>query len=63
MARFKTLLELINAGAHKDIKSLSEQILPLWDSLRMQKGQSNESFKSLEEAQLYVKNFNNYKIL
>ena len=63
MARFKTLLELIKGGAHKDIKSLSEQILFLWDSLRMQKGQSNESFKSLEEAQLYVKNFYNYKIL
>jgi len=32
-------------------------MLPIWDAMRMQKGQSNQSFNSLIEAPLYITNF------
>lgn len=31
-------------------------MLPLWDSMRMQTGQVNETFSSLAEAQAYAMN-------
>jgi hypothetical protein len=57
MVYFKYMLNLFELGAHKHLHSLSEHMLPIWDRLRMQKGQSNETFSSLEEAQEYVRNF------
>lgn len=42
---------------HLNRKFFSEEMLPLWDALRQQKGQKNESFPDLEAAQLYYKAF------
>ncbi|MGB7651013.1 MAG: LAGLIDADG family homing endonuclease [Gallionella sp.] len=55
---FKKLLNFFNKKAHLNFEQLVFEILPLWDKLRIQVGQSNESFKNLEEAQEYVKNVN-----
>lgn len=52
---FKKLLSLFKEKAHLDIDRMIHEILPLWDAMRMQKGQSNETFRSLEEARQYVK--------
>lgn len=56
-ANFKKILGLLDFGAHKDRDGFMYEILPLWDEMRMQKGQSNEAFASLQEAQDYVKDF------
>lgn len=40
---------------HLNRETFSEEMLPLWDALRQQKGQKNESFPNLEAAQLYYK--------
>lgn len=53
---FKTLLSLFNEKAHLDLNRMLYEVLPLWDAMRLQIGQSNESFKSLQDAQDYVKN-------
>lgn len=57
VANFKALLDLFNEDAHKDLEQLVNKILPIWDQMRKQKGQSNESFSSLEVAQDYVRNY------
>jgi hypothetical protein len=51
---FKDLIQLFKDDCHKDLNCFVNRILPIWESLRMQKGQSNESFSSLKEAQEYV---------
>lgn len=58
---FKKLLQLFNEKAHLDENRLLYEVLPIWDALRMQKGQSNASFKDLEDAQKYLKNYKNRK--
>ncbi len=52
--RWCKLLQLFEEGAHSDKDRFMYEIAPLWDQLRMQKGQVNESFKSLEDFQQYV---------
>lgn len=52
---FKKLLNLFNEQAHLNYERMMYEVLPLWDSMRMQVGQRNETFKSLEDAQEYVK--------
>lgn len=54
--RWCYLLELFEQNAHTDLKRFVYEIGPIWDELRMQKGQRNESFASLEEFQQYVMN-------
>lgn len=54
--KFKQMKDLFDNNAHKEVDGFLTQMLPLWDSLRKQKGQSNQSFESLEAAQNYVKN-------
>lgn len=49
-----TLLTLFDQGAHEDLQRFLYEIGPIWDELRMQKAQSNESFRSLEDFQKYV---------
>ena len=51
---FKKLLALFKEGAHLDLNTMVNDILPLWDSMRMQKGQSNQSFRDLQDAQEHV---------
>lgn len=57
MVSFKNILRLFNDGAHQEKNSLMYDVLPLWDEMRMQKGQSNETFATLKEAQLFIKNY------
>jgi len=60
LQRFKEMLRLFGKDSHRDVKAFIEEILPLWDSMRMQslRGQSNESFADLQEAQRFVSNLN-----
>lgn len=51
---FLQVLQLFKEEKHKDFASFRDTLLPLWDSLRMQRGQINETFASLEAAQKYV---------
>jgi hypothetical protein len=54
---FQQILHLFNTNCHRNLDCLTNEILPLWDSMRMQKGQSNETFSSLEDAQNYARTF------
>lgn len=49
-----TLLDLFDQGAHQDLKRFVYEIGPIWDQMRMQKGQSNETFSSFEDFEQYV---------
>lgn len=52
---FKELLRLFDEKAHLDLDRMLYEVLPLWDTIRIQVGQSNETFKSLKEAQEYIR--------
>lgn len=52
---FKKLLQLFDEKAHLDFNRMMHEVLPLWNQLRIQVGQTNQAFESLEEAQRYVK--------
>lgn len=52
---FKEALRLFDEKAHLDVDRMVNEVLPLWDVLRMQEGQKNQSFASLEAAQKYVR--------
>lgn len=54
---FIKILEYFKKNGHKDLKTFRDEMLPIWDAMRMQKGQSNQTFESLEAAQQYVTNF------
>ncbi len=58
---FIKLLNLFNKDGHKDFKTFRDEMLPIWHAMRMQQGQSNETFSSLAEAQQYVTDFVNNK--
>lgn len=49
-----TLLLLFEEGAHLDFKRFVYEIGPVWDQMRMQKGQSNETFSSFQDFEQYV---------
>ena len=53
---FKKMLELFDDNAHLDKDRLINEILPLWDSMRIQHYEG-QSFKDLNEAQDFVRNF------
>ena len=55
--RWCTLLNLFDENAHLDLNRFVNEIAPIWDELRMQKGQSNESFASLEDFRHYVRRY------
>jgi hypothetical protein len=61
LQRFKELLRLFNEDKHRDFRGFLEELLPLWDSMRMQRGQSNETFSDLQEAQAFVVSFCRHK--
>lgn len=59
-ARFQSwchLLDLFEENAHLDLNRFVNEIAPIWDELRIQKGQSNESFASLEDLRQYVRDY------
>ena len=47
---FKRICVFLEQKKHKELHFFTNQILPLWDKLRKQKGQINESFPDLEAA-------------
>jgi len=47
-------MRLYAKGSHKNYNILVNEILPLWDSLRMQKGQKNQTFATVAYAIKYV---------
>lgn len=53
---FKKMLDLFDDSAHLDKDRLINELLPIWDSMQIQK-QKNSSFESLEEAQEFVRTF------
>jgi hypothetical protein len=55
---FKRMLDLFDADAHLDRKKLVDELLPIWDSMRVQQGYKGQTFKTLQEAQDFVKNYN-----
>lgn len=57
LAKFKAFLDLYNQDAHTKLSSFVTKLLPIWDSMRKQSGQSNQTFADLQSAQDYVKNF------
>jgi LAGLIDADG endonuclease len=56
VALFKKVLTLFKEKAHLNLDRMINEILPLWYELRMQIGQSNQTFTNLKDAQTYVKN-------
>lgn len=54
--KFKTMLDLFDDGAHLDKERLINELLPIWDSIRVQTGYAGETFGSLEIAQDFVRN-------
>lgn len=54
---FKKIIGVFKKDGHCDLDPFVNELLPLWDSLRMQRGQSNESFALLEDAQNHAENF------
>lgn len=57
LSNFTKLLKLLDAGAHTNAASMLNEVLPIWDDMRMQKGQSNQAFTSLKDAQDYIQDF------
>lgn len=57
--KFCYLLDAFDQGKHLEFNSFVYELVPIWDDLRMQKGQKNETFRSLEDFQLYCIDFVN----
>lgn len=55
--KFHSLLDAFDTKKHLEFQSFLYELAPIWDELRMQKGQSNETFKSLEDMQEYCIHF------
>lgn len=54
LENFIKILDYFNQNGHQDLKTFRDKMLPIWDAMRMQRGQSNETFSTLAEAQKYV---------
>lgn len=52
--QFKKVLILFEEKAHLDLNRMLNEMIPLWNSLRMQFN-SNQSFKNQMEAEIYIK--------
>lgn len=60
---FTQLVDLLNAKAHLDNDSFLYQVLPVWDSLRVQKEQVNATFSTLQEAQTFAKQYHENSLM
>lgn len=56
-ALFSQLLCCFEEKKHLNLESFIKEMLPLWDTLRVQKRHSNESFESLDDAVAYILEF------
>lgn len=54
---FKRMLDLFDDKAHLDRDRFINELLPIWQSMRVQIQNKSQTFASLEEAQEYVANF------
>jgi len=54
---FKKMLDLFDQKAHLDKDRFIYEMLPIWDSMRVQINNKSQTFRSLEEAQKYAANF------
>jgi len=54
---FSYLLNAFDEKKHLEFHSFIYELAPIWDEMRMQKGQSNETFASLEDFQQYCVQF------
>ena len=52
--RIKRAQALLKAGAHKRQDSLFEQVIPLWDVLRIQRTHAHRAFDGAEDLKAYV---------
>lgn len=57
LEQFKKLLELFKQNAHTQQTTFVNQVLPVWDNMRKQVGQSNQTFPNLQDAQQYTVDF------
>jgi hypothetical protein len=55
------LLDAFDQKRHLEFETFIHELAPIWDELRMQKGQKNETFQSLEDLQQYCIAFVNQK--
>lgn len=55
--KFCYLLDAFDQKKHLELQSFLYELAPVWDEMRMQKGQSNETFRSLEDFQQYCIQF------
>lgn len=54
---YELLLNLFDERAHLDRTRMIEEVLPLWNEMRMQSGYRGETFVSLQAAQDFVRNY------
>lgn len=54
LENFIKILDYFNQDGHKNLETFRDKMLPIWDAMRMQRGQSNETFSTLAQAQQYV---------
>lgn len=54
---FKKILALFDENAHLDRTRIINEVLPIWASMRVQQGYEGQTFKTLEEAQNFVRDF------
>ncbi len=54
---FCSLLDAFDQKKHLEFRSFVYELAPIWDEMRMQKGQSNQTFASLEDFQQYCLDF------
>jgi hypothetical protein len=55
--KWKKLLGLFDQGAHLDKDRMINELLPIWDEMRIQRGFKGATFSNLQEARDYVINF------
>lgn len=61
LEQFEKLLALFKQSQHRQFQSFLTNMLPIWDYMRKQKGQSNQTFSDLEDARKFVREFVNNK--
>ena len=57
LALFKEFFKNFEEKNHLDLELLQNKVLPIWDEMRMQKGQKNQTFPNLESAKKYARDF------
>lgn len=55
--KWKQLLDLFDQGAHLNKNRMINELLPIWDEMRIQRGFKGAAFSDLQEAIDYVNNF------